>query len=238
MKARSERGPARQLRGRRGIARRVWYAATFAAAILASSSARATTITLSDASSDATPASSLDATFVFNVLAFDTLELVVTNDTTAPHEFDINAVYWNASDDVTGLTLLAAFDTNTLQDHFASWNPIQTDIMADGFGNFEFGLTDGLGENDPNSIMPGDSITFVMAIDGPCADALNCDMTDFFAANPKGYVAAAKFASGPNDPEAPGTQDSAWGAAIPEPGSAGLLGLGLAALFIGRRLRG
>jgi hypothetical protein len=155
-----------------------------------------------------------------------------------PHEFDINAVYWNASDDVTGLTLLAAFDTNTLQDHFASWNPIQTDIMADGFGNFEFGLTDGLGENDPNSIMPGDSITFVMAIDGPCADALNCDMTDFFAANPKGYVAAAKFASGPNDPEAPGTQDSAWGAAIPEPGSAGLLGLGLAALFIGRRLRG
>ena len=90
MKARPERGPARELPARRGIARWVCYVATFAATILASSSAWATTITLSDASSDATPASVLDATFEFNVLGFDTLELVVTNDTTAPDEFNIN----------------------------------------------------------------------------------------------------------------------------------------------------
>jgi hypothetical protein len=47
---------------------------------------------------------------------------------------------------------------------------------------------------------------------------------------------AAKFVNGPDDPEAPGMEDSAFGT-IPEPSTAMLLSLGLLALGARRRVR-
>ena len=54
----------------------------------------------------------------------------------------------------------------------------------------------------------------------------------------QGYVAAAKFVNGPDDPEASGMEDSAFGAAMPEPATGALMALGLAGLgSAGRRRR-
>lgn len=204
-----------------------------ALALLLASAGSATTITLSDASSDATDASTLDATLAFSVIGGDTLQLVLTNDTTAPDAFNINQVFWNASDDVTGLTLTSA-SHSVNGDVFAAWSPVELNTMVNGFGVFEFGLTDGQGETHPSVAQPGISITFLMDITGTCADSFSCDMDDFFAANSMGYVGAAKFVSGPDDPESPGNEDSAFGAAVvPEPGTGALLGFGL--LLLARR---
>lgn len=53
--------------------------------------------------------------------------------------------------------------------------------------------------------------------------------------NGSGYLAAAKFVDGPDDPESPGNEDSAFGAVIPEPTTAMLLGTALLLLSLHRR---
>jgi hypothetical protein len=194
--------------------------------LLVTSSAAASTITLSDVSSDLTPASTLDATLDFAVIGGDTLQLTATNLTLAPDEFNVSEVYWNATSAVSGLTLLAA--THSVEgDVLAGWNPVLTGQAADGFGAFDFALFDGVGETNPNIIGPSESVVFLMSISGSCAGTFSCSMTDFVTANGSGYIGAAKFVNGPDDPEAPGMEDSAFGAAVPEPTSALLLGLGL-----------
>jgi hypothetical protein len=202
--------------------------------LLVASAASASTITLSDVSSDLTPASTLDATLDFIVIGGDTLQLVATNLTIAPDEFNISEVYWNSTSAVSGLTLLAA--THSVEgDVLAGWAPVLTGQAADGFGVFDFALFDGVGEGNPNIIGPSEQITFLMSISGSCANTLSCSMTDFVAENGSGYIGAAKFVNGPDDPEAPGFEDSAFGAAVPEPTSALLLGLGLVGLSGYRR---
>ncbi len=190
------------------------------------SSAGAATITLSSMSSDATPASVLDATFVFMITGASELTLTVTNDTTAPDEFIINGAWFNAAGNVTGLTLDSA--THSVEgDVFAAWDPVENTSMVDGFGIFDFGVTDGVGQNNLNLIGPGESIDFVFTIagTGPFAD------TDFVVLNGSGFLAAAKFIAGPGD-------DSAFGAAVPEPTTVALFGLGLLGLgMLGRRPR-
>jgi hypothetical protein len=52
--------------------------------------------------------------------------------------------------------------------------------------------------------------------------------SDFVRANGDGYIAGAKFVNGPGD-------DSGFGASVPEPGTALLLGAGL--LVLGARQR-
>jgi hypothetical protein len=59
-------------------------------------------------SSDLTPASTLDATLDFQIIADDTLQLTATNGTVAPDLFNISELYFNSTADVSGLTLLSA----------------------------------------------------------------------------------------------------------------------------------
>jgi hypothetical protein len=195
----------------------------------------ASTITLSDVSSDATPASTLDATLDFMVIGGDELQLTVTNLTTAPNEFNINAAFWNTTNVVSGLTLTSATHS-VVGDVFNSWEPVELGNAANGFGEFDYSLDNGVGENNPDVIQPGNNIVFLMDITGLCADTFSCTMNDFVSEQENGYIGAAKFVNGPDDPEAPGTEDSAWGAAVPEPGTALLFGSGLIGLaYAGRR---
>ncbi len=203
---------------------RVSHAASFSVAValaclIGSTASASTIITLSDESSDFTDPTKLGATLDFSVSG-NTLQLVLTN-LTSP-SYNILSVYWNASDVVSGLVLTFA-DHSVAGDVTEDWMPVETGQMADGFGTFDFALIDGVGETNPNIIGSGESITFLMTISGTCADTTSCDMNDFVVANDDGWIGAAKFVNGPGD-------DSAFGAAIPEPSSALLIGMGLLAL--------
>lgn len=205
---------------------------------IAASPAAASTITLSSVSSDATPASQLDATLSFDVGDFDLgnagdeLRIVLHNPSAGEGGdalFNVNEIYFNAAANVTALTLLSA--THSVNgDVFAAWQPVENATAANGFGIFDFALTDGVGEMNPAIVMPGQSVTFILDIAGTGP----FDMSDFIEANAMGYTAAAKFVNGPDDPENPGMEDSAFGA-VPEPGTALLVGLGLVTLGLRRR---
>jgi hypothetical protein len=203
------------------------FAASLATALGFAAPALATTISLSSDSSDATPASQLDADFDFSVSG-STLTLTVSN---TGSDFNINEIYFNGSGLVSSLSLTSATHS-VAGDVSAAWLPIEPNSMADGFGTFDFALTDGVGQNNPNVMNPGESIVFVFAITGSggYADA------DFIVANGSGYTAAAKFVNGPDDPESPGDEDSAFGA-VPEPLTAWLLAVGLGGLLAAGRKR-
>ena len=99
------------------------------AAAALSSSASGASLTLSTHSSDATPASDLDATLDF-IVVDDELTLVVSNLTDGPDEgadngFDMNQVFFNAAANITGLVPLGDL----------GW-ALSTDAKGDGFGVF------------------------------------------------------------------------------------------------------
>jgi hypothetical protein len=188
----------------------------------ATGSSQASTIVCCDMSSDSTPAGDLDATFDFSVVGA-TLFLELTNDTVAPNDFNINELYFNAATNVTSLTLTAATHS-TIGDVLVHWDPVMTNVMEDGFGDFDFAIMDGNGETDPWLIGSGENILFELAIGGTAP----FDMNDFGLANIDGYTLGAKFVNGPGD-------DSAWGANVPEPSTALLMGLGSLILGISRR---
>jgi hypothetical protein len=190
----------------------------------------ASALTLSSFSSDLTPASSLDATLDFSVIGGNELQLVLSNTTSAPNEFNINEVFFNGSADVTSLALTSA-DHSVEGILTIEWEPVIFDEMVNGFGMFDFGMKDGVGENDPSVVGPTESITFLFDITGVCADSFSCTAADFLQANGGGFLAAAKFVSGPDDPEAPGNTDSAFGA-VPEPTTGLLLGLGVLLVLV------
>ncbi len=201
-------------------------------------SASALSITLSEMSSDGTPAATLDAELDFTIVGGDQLQIVVSNTTSGSDEFNINQIFWSSGGDVSSLTLVSA--THSVEgDVFSSWDPVVTGTMVAGFGVFDFGLSDGVGALAPNVIQPGTDITFLLDISGACADAFDCDaLADFLSQTPTlSKSVAAKFVNGPDDPEEPGEEDSAWGASgpIPEPGTLALCVLGLSALAVATR---
>jgi hypothetical protein len=211
----------------------------FAAALCWTASAAATTIVLSSVSSDLTPASQLDAIVDFQVGDFDLgnagdeLQITLTNPSAGMGGdalFNLNEIYWNGSASVTGLTLLSA-EHSVNGDQTALWMPVETGLSANGFGGFDFALRDGLGNMSPGIAQPGESIVFLLDIAslGPVTAA------DFVVDNANGYPVAVKFVNGPDDPEMPGFEDSAYGT-VPEPTTGLLCALGLVGLSVRRRL--
>lgn len=65
-------------------------------------------LTLSEQSSDSTPAADLDATLDFSVSGTD-LFLTVTNTSALPNAFNINEIYWNAANNVSDLSFNRVF---------------------------------------------------------------------------------------------------------------------------------
>lgn len=179
-------------------------AAAMLVLLAAAGGARSDTVTLSDASSDETDAAVLDARLEF-LVSSGTLFLVATNDTLSPDAYNINQIYFNASDAVTGLTYVSA-TSSTDGDVTAGWS-LSTDLAADGFGVFDFALLDGVGSGSTAALAPGEEVTFELAISGTGPFAAS-DFTMEFSTIPPGdtpAIAAAKFVNGPGD-------DSAFGA--------------------------
>jgi len=165
-----------------------------------------TQIQLSTHSSDETPPSVLTALLDFSVSG-SVLTLTVTNQTPAGNGYNINQLLFNATSNVTGLTL---------NPPVTGWS-VLTNQHADSFGFFDFGLIDGV-DMDPSTIFPQETQVFTLDISGtgPFSEA---DFTTEFSVPPPGEIAAlaaAKFVAGPNG-------DSAFGAFVPEPATLVLL---------------
>jgi len=191
-------------------------------------SATPITVTLSQVSSDDTPAGQLDATVTFEVSG-TTLTLTVNNLTSSPAQFTMTDVFFNGSGDVTSLSLSS-------QSGVSGWS-LATSQGADGFGTYDFALNGG------TALASGNSATFDFNISGTGPfDETDFVGSDTFSSIPPGDIqaqVAAKFAqcfgAGCQDE---GPDDSAFGAAngegfppaVPEPGLLALLGLGLAGL--------
>jgi len=176
--------------------------------------ASATLINLSDASSDETDAGLLSATMDFEVLG-NVLTLTVTNNTADPTAYKINELYFNVPDGV-----ILSFDG------LVGWADA-TNVMAAGFGTFDFALLDGQG-GSPNQITAGETVefTFTITMGTPMKDEFVTLFSDPVG-DGDGWIVAAKFVGGPGD-------DSAFGASIPTPGVLALLG---AAGLVGSRRR-
>jgi hypothetical protein len=172
---------------------------------LASSPASAVMIPISDLSSDSTSAEALAATLEFEVSG-STLTISVTNETdgTGRGEYKINRIYFNATNNVSALTLVSP----------SGWD-LKTNVKGGGkFGRFGFGIIGGVGRSS-SQIDAGDSQVFVLSISG-AGPFSGTDFTTELSTIPTGdtpSVASAKFVQGPGD-------DSAFGATtavVPEP---------------------
>jgi hypothetical protein len=183
--------------------------------------AGAGTLTLSQFSSDSTPASVLDARFQFEVDGTE-LTLTVFNDTTSPNAYYINEIYWNSFSDV----FLTPTSSNMLGGDPDDWS-FATDQAAAPFGVFDFALTGGDGNHAPQ-IAPGGDVEFIFSMSSAVSQT---DFITGWSTLPPGDIealAAAKFVRGPGD-------DSARGAATPIPGTFLLFGSGIVGLAAFKR---
>ncbi|MCH7527128.1 MAG: PEP-CTERM sorting domain-containing protein [Planctomycetes bacterium] len=184
----------------------------FALFCVLSARAGAAAIELSLFSSDVTPAEVLDALLEFSVVG-DELTLTVSNNTSDPSPFEINEIAFNATAEVTNLSLTSGLNDWSLRfDQTPGGNH-----GMDGFGRFDVILEWGGGRRP--TILPGEKAIFTFAVEGEGFSDLSF-VTDLSSIPPGAMemLLVAKFIRGPND-------DSAFGA-VPEPRSLGLLALG------------
>ena len=196
------------------------------------------TIILSELSSDgATPPhpSVLDATFEFTLSSYmleddPILTFSVHNQTTAPDEFDMNELYFNAPDNVTGMSVISGGTGWTLDLDNAPGGGFN----VNGFGMYDVAMVDGVG-GDPHEIMPGEIHVFEIQLSGAGSVTDIGFVWEFTEIDPglggTPTVVAAKFVSGPGDASAYG----ATATPVPEPGSLAMLAFG--GLMLLRRRR-
>lgn len=183
----------------------------------------------------------LDATFDFNISG-DIVELTVTNLTSGDELFDINEVYFNVTSNVTGLTYNKA--THSVANNVKNvWSFVADDgtpdfagTHGDGFGIHDFSLMYDGGPG-PKDIGPTESIMFRFTISGAGPPFAMSDFTTTLSRQTTGgtntlMLATAKFV---RRRDSSGNEilpnDSGYGGAVPEPGSAMLLALGALSLL-------
>jgi hypothetical protein len=191
-------------------------------------------LTLSEFSSDETPAARLTGTLTFTV-AGDVLSLAVANDTEVPLDYYINQVYFSATSNVTGFG-----STNLPSD----WTVVfrENDEHAGGFGYFDVQLST---NKRAAQVGPGEALTFTFDLAGTAPFADIDFATELSDRGHPAALGAAKFVRGPCD-------DSAFGSAyivgtpptpvdltVPEPLTltACLVGFAAVALGVRRRVR-
>jgi len=181
----------------------------------------------------ALPAANMDATMTFSVVG-STMTLEVSNLSASP--IRMSELYFNASDDVTSITLSSAPSHSSTGDML--W-AASASAASTGFGTFDYmleGIVAGKGQNrEPGEILAGGTATFTFAVTG-----MNIDASDFgteLSAASGGDTAA--YAAGAFHPN--GGANTVTGAAVattPEPSTALLMALGLGMLSrVGRRQR-
>ena len=211
---------------------------TASVVMLFSAAASATTITLSEMSSEGppgTPASALDGIVGFEIGEFDggntgvEIRLTFQNTTSGGFgagDYDVNEIWLSLSSDITIGSILSPTTGADLGWELGAPPP----VTVAGFGLFNLGVTliGNFNTND-DLILPGETATILISF--TCTGT--CDESDWID-NAEGKAAAAKFINGGDrfgDPN-----DSAFGASpIPEPSTALLLSLGLVGLAARRR---
>ncbi len=146
-------------------------------------------------------------------------------------EYAISEIYFNATSNVSALTLTSPS---------SGWS-LQTNQRGGGeFGRFDFALVGDLARNEHPSIAAGDSLVFQFDISGTGP----FDMTDFLSVEsttPPGtmpQIAQAKFVQGPEDDSAFGASGISWVVyqpKVPEPGATLLVAVGVAGVILRSR---